>query len=442
MKGKTIGIGGGGKVRAYYSEKFGRYVVEKTVGQNYVKFKDINKTRLTTLLSNNAKSEDLLKKESIFMILTNIGKLDCCVEVLDFGTNPFSIIMEYCEGGDLRNILDNYDVPIADKVVMIGQILEALVKIHQFGIIHGDLKCQNIFLTKKYKPGHINDIRIKIGDFGLSELGGDLVFGGTIGFMAPEVPSIGGSFEADIYSIGKVMLEIMTGLPPSIIAAINNGNLNSIKYKLPKFLNSTEFYELIVPCLYNDFTKRPIAEDLLQNYNILFSIWLIYEKLNSLILMKYKIGDKIPVDSHEHSLILSNSQMRTYQDKWYCSICNNSDKPFPNNYYSFHCPTCEYDLCGKCIEEHDYRIVNDKMSKRVKKGQKVYVAQHKHHLTLCGYEERKYPMNDSCWLCDICKVNASHYVNSFHCKKCEYDVCLNCYGKYSEIRDNCSCNIF
>ena len=62
--------------------------------------------------------------------------------------------------------------------------------------------------------------------------------------------------------------------------------------------------------------------------------------------MKYKIGDKIPVDSHEHSLILSNSQMRTYQDKWYCSICNNSDKPFPNNYYSFHCPTCEYDLCG------------------------------------------------------------------------------------------------
>ena len=120
MKGKTIGIGGGGKVRAYYSEKFGRYVVEKTVGQNYVKFKDINKTRLTTLLSNNAKSEDLLKKESIFMILTNIGKLDCCVEVLDFGTNPFSIIMEYCEGGDLRNILDNYDVPIADKVVMIG----------------------------------------------------------------------------------------------------------------------------------------------------------------------------------------------------------------------------------------------------------------------------------------------------------------------------------
>ena len=85
----------------------------------------------------------------------------------------------------------------------------------------------------------------------MSELGGDFVFGGTIGFMAPEVPLIGGSFEADIYSIGKVMLEIMTGLPPSIIAAINNGNLNSIKYKLPKFLNSTEFYDLIVPCLYN-----------------------------------------------------------------------------------------------------------------------------------------------------------------------------------------------
>ena len=143
--------------------------------------------------------------------------------------------MEYCEGGDLRKVLDTYEIPIQDKITMISQILLAIKEIHEAGFIHGDLKCANIFLVNKYIPGDIKNIRIKIGDFGLSEIGGNLVYGGTPGFMAPEVPKYGGSFEADIYSIGKVMLEIMTELPVQIIAAINIDRLYTIKDKLPKF---------------------------------------------------------------------------------------------------------------------------------------------------------------------------------------------------------------
>ena len=154
----------------------------------------------------------MLKKESFFMSLMKIGKLDCCVEILDWASYPFRIIREFCEGGDLRKILGACDIPIEDKVEMIGQILFAISKIHKFGIIHGDLKCQNIFLVNKYIPGNTNDIIIKIGDFGLSELGGNLIFGGTKGFNAPETEFIGGSFKSDIYSIGKVMLEIMTSI--------------------------------------------------------------------------------------------------------------------------------------------------------------------------------------------------------------------------------------
>lgn len=164
--------------------------------------------------------------------------------------------------------------------------------------------------------------------------------------------------------------------------------------------------------------------------------------MNNLILLKYKIGDKIPVDTHGHLLILSNDEMRQYKGNgWYCSICNNSDKPFLNNVYSFHCRSCEYDLCGKCIEEHNYVVINNKILKRVKKGQKIYVSQHRHYLKIYGRGERKYPL-DSAWFCDICKVKASDYIYSFHCAECEYDVCLNCYSKFSEIRDKSCCNIF
>ena len=85
--------------------------------------------------------------------------------------------------------------------------------------------------------------------------------------MAPEVPKYGGSFEADIYSIGKVMLEIMTELPVQIIAAININSLYTIKNKLPKFLNVSEFYNVVIPCLCLDFTKRPNAKELFELYH-------------------------------------------------------------------------------------------------------------------------------------------------------------------------------
>ena len=266
MKSKTIGAGGCGKVKIFYSEKFQRMVIAKKVGNDFIKATTPTKLRLTCLINKYSQGENMLKKEGLVMLLLKVCKLDCCVEILDFTPNPFKIIMEYCEGGDLRKILDEYDVPVKDKVEMIGQILDAIRRIHILGFIHGDLKCQNIFLAKKYIPGKTSDIKIKIGDFGLSELGGDLVYGGTEGFAAPEAFETGGSFESDIYSIGKVMLEIMTQYPVELILPINNKNLSRIKNKLPKLLNITDFYDLVTPCLEVDPKKRPTAGKLLATY--------------------------------------------------------------------------------------------------------------------------------------------------------------------------------
>jgi serine/threonine protein kinase len=438
---KTVGVGGGGKCRVYYSEKYKRKVIEKTVGPNFLRTKDANRARLTTLLRNYSHNEDSLKKEMVFMMLTKIAALDCCVEVLGYSSNPFKIIMEYCEGGDLRKVLDTYEIPIQDKMTMISQILLAIKEIHEVGFIHGDLKCANIFLVNKYIPRDIKNIRIKIGDFGLSEIGGDLVYGGTPGFMAPEVPKYGGSFEADIYSIGKVMLEIMTELPVQIIAAININSLYTIKDKLPKFLNVSEFYNVVIPCLCPDFTKRPNAKELFELYHGLMAYWVICEEINDKILENYKLGDKVPVDSHEHILTLSNDHMRGYNGgKWYCDSCGNEKKLFLSNTLSFNCPNCKYDLCQKCISKHDYKYVNNNMLQHVPKGKKAYVTTHEHYLLLCSKEERIYREG---WRCDICKASFCKYIDSFHCKKCQYDLCLKCYEKYFKIKEEkCCCLIY
>ena len=436
---KTIGVGGGGKCVVYYSQKYKRKVVEKKVGPNFIRLKSDNQARFTTLLKDYKSNESRLKKETVMMMLTKVAKLDCCVKIISFESNPFRIIMEYCEGGDLRKILDNYEVPILDKIRMISQILAAIERIHQIGVIHGDLKCLNIFLANKYIPGDIDNIKIKIGDFGLSEIGGNFVYGGTDGFMAPEVRLFGGSFESDIYSIGKVMLEIMTQLPVQIIASIDNLSLYTLKDYLPKFLNVNEFYNVVIPCLSVDPYKRPKAPELFDHFHGLMAIWVICEKMNDIVLDNYRLGDRVPVDCHEHPLILSNDQMRQYNgSKWYCSICDNQDNCLLSNTLSLHCHICNYDLCVKCIKEHDYRNVNNMIIKQVSKGNKVYILLHDHPLILSGQEERNYG-NTGVWICDICKIKSSGSVYSFHCKKCGYDACFKCYKKHFKIKKPSKC---
>ena len=79
--------------------------------------------------------------------------------------SKFYIIMEYCEKGDLREYISRFgvhlDVPEARVWKMFIQICLALEHIHSYGVIHSDLKPQNILLQGK-------DHDVKIGDFGIS----------------------------------------------------------------------------------------------------------------------------------------------------------------------------------------------------------------------------------------------------------------------------------
>ncbi len=130
----------------------------------------------------------------------------------------YYLLMEYVDGVNLREAIQTKELTPAESLAIVPQICEALQYAHDEGVVHRDIKPENILLDKKG--------RVKIADFGLARLlgpasdnftltGSHQVMG-TLRYMAPE--QMEGSHEvdhrADIYSLGVVFYEMLTGELP------------------------------------------------------------------------------------------------------------------------------------------------------------------------------------------------------------------------------------
>ncbi|MGP3750296.1 Serine/threonine protein kinase [Streptomyces sp. LamerLS-316] len=142
--------------------------------------------------------------------------------VHDFGESDgvLYLVMELLEGRNLSQLLEDnkqHPLPVADVVDIAEQVADALGYTHQQGIVHRDLKPANIM--------RLDDGAVKICDFGIARLGHDIGFTsrltgtgiamGTPHYMSPEQIS-GGEVDhrSDLYSLGCVLYEIATGVPP------------------------------------------------------------------------------------------------------------------------------------------------------------------------------------------------------------------------------------
>lgn len=120
------------------------------------------------------------------------------------------IILEHCENGSLQNIGKRFGrFPEGLVSVYINQVLQGLAYLHDQGVVHRDIKGANILTTK--------DGSVKLADFGIAikagALSNDVV--GSPYWMAPEVIDQTGCTEAsDIWSVGCVVVELLTGQPP------------------------------------------------------------------------------------------------------------------------------------------------------------------------------------------------------------------------------------
>jgi serine/threonine-protein kinase len=148
------------------------------------------------------------------------------VSVLDHGVAPDGspfITMELLEGEDLGARLKRGPIAPDEAAVIMSQTCKALARAHERGIVHRDVKPQNIFLCSGF-----GETFVKVLDFGIAKAGGDLQSGldttntgavmGTPFYMSPE-QALGQKtidFRTDVWACGVMGFEMLTGHKPFV----------------------------------------------------------------------------------------------------------------------------------------------------------------------------------------------------------------------------------
>lgn len=144
------------------------------------------------------------------------------VGILDTGELPDGkpyLVMQFIDGVTLRSLIKPEGVALDSAAELIKQIGRALSAAHDKGILHRDLKPENIMLQRL----GAGEEQVKIIDFGIAKLKDSIVApstvtgatAGTVSYMAPE--QLGGrgvSAATDIYALGAIAYEIVTGRKP------------------------------------------------------------------------------------------------------------------------------------------------------------------------------------------------------------------------------------
>lgn len=198
---KVLGRGGQGLVYLGYRPTMDRYEV--------VKFPDISPDAPHAVEDFRREIHALsrLKCDSIVTIYI--------VDVLQTGRligRPY-FTMEYVEGGSLRKRLTGQPLPVRQALSIAIEIADALSAAHAAGVVHRDIKPQNVLLT--------HDGKAKLIDFGLARLVNESkkhtagFVRGTPKYISPEAAKaeVVGP-QGDLYSLGALLFEMLTGRPP------------------------------------------------------------------------------------------------------------------------------------------------------------------------------------------------------------------------------------
>ena len=192
---KELGKGGYGKVYQVLNKKEKKYYALKKIS-----LEDISEEEMANI-ENEAKILSRINNDHIVKYYYSYKD-----------NNSFNILMEYCEGLDLKNFINKHKKKkesIKEQVIFnfVLDICYGLKQIHKMNLIHRDLKPENIFIYNN---------NIKIGDFGISkQLDMNNKYAktviGTYNYMAPEMIK-GEKYneKIDIWALGCIIYELLS----------------------------------------------------------------------------------------------------------------------------------------------------------------------------------------------------------------------------------------
>ena len=177
-----------------------------------------NQPEIAARFEREAKTMTLLEHPNIVRLLDH-GRLD---------DGKCFLVFELVRGISVRELLDSGIVEPKRALAIVRQVLEALQHSHDHGVVHRDVKPENIMLVDGGAPDRDADL-VKVLDFGVAKLVDDTlavlgeqkltqagcnVFGAPL-YLAPEI-ALGrpADHRADLYSAGVVLFELLAGRPP------------------------------------------------------------------------------------------------------------------------------------------------------------------------------------------------------------------------------------
>lgn len=194
----VAGRGGNGTAYRALDQKLNRIVAIKLMDHGH----SLDSTRATQL-RREAEASAALQHPNIVPVY----------QVSELSGAPF-IVMEFIQGGSLAERLQKGPLPVREAVELARQVADAIASAHEKSLVHRDLKPGNILLDHDKTP--------RVCDFGLARrlntdetlhLTGDIV--GTPAYMPPEqARGEHVDVRADVYALGAVLYETLTGRPP------------------------------------------------------------------------------------------------------------------------------------------------------------------------------------------------------------------------------------
>lgn len=178
------------------------------------------------------------------------------------GAEPM-LLVEYCEGGDLRRALNLDSSTKAGGERALGwykaghrialDIARGVHFLHSLDVVHSDLKSQNVLLTRNWEIAKIADAGVARFKHKVDVQGNEGVGMGTFAFAAPEtLLGVDSGVKADIYSFGVILWEIVTG------GTASRGRL--FDPKTPEQC-PPEILSLLHDCMRVDAAERPSAKE-------------------------------------------------------------------------------------------------------------------------------------------------------------------------------------